>query len=591
MKRVLLVLLVLIGVAALAVAGVAVLVGLVQWSSKGRVPSQVVLRANLEQAFVEYVPDDTTASLMFAGQPKIRDFVEALERAGADDRVEGLVARIGGGSSGLAITQEIRDAVRAFRERGKFAIAFSETFGEVSPGNSGYYLATAFDEIWMQPTGDVNLTGFIAESPFIRGMLGKLGMEPRFGQRYEYKNAMNMFTETSMTAAHRESMSTLLGSQFGQLVRGIAEAREMSEDEVRVLFDRGPLMGNEAVDAGIVDGLAYHDEIEAMVKEKAGASVQDLEWHTYLKRAGGPNRRGETIALIYGCGDVHRGESGYNPVFGDVSMGSDTVGQAFRDAIKDDDVRGILFRVDSPGGSAVASDVIWRETVRAREAGKPVVVSMGNVAGSGGYWVAMDAARIVAQPGTITASIGVLNGKFLTEGFWEDWLGITWDDVQTSAFSSYYSSSYDYTPEGRAYFESWLDRIYEEFTSRVAAGRKMPIEKVLEIAKGRIWTGEDALRLGLVDELGGFTAALRLLREEIGLPADAPIHLRSFPREKTTWEKLTSSFGETAEARAMARASLLALKEMQPLARTVRGIAAPPRRDETVKVPALPSAE
>jgi protease-4 len=340
-----------------------------------------------------------------------------------------------------------------------------------------------------------------------------------------------------------------------------------------------------------VDGLAYHDEIEAMVKEKAGASVQDLEWHTYLKRAGGPNRRGETIALIYGCGDVHRGESGYNPVFGDVSMGSDTVGQAFRDAIKDDDVRGILFRVDSPGGSAVASDVIWRETVRAREAGKPVVVSMGNVAGSGGYWVAMDAARIVAQPGTITASIGVLNGKFLTEGFWEDWLGITWDDVQTSAFSSYYSSSYDYTPEGRAYFESWLDRIYEEFTSRVAAGRKMPIEKVLEIAKGRIWTGEDALRLGLVDELGGFTAALRLLREEIGLPADAPIHLRSFPREKTTWEKLTSSFGETAEARAMARASLLALKEMQPLARTVRGIAAPPRRDETVKVPALPSAE
>jgi protease-4 len=589
MKRALIILVILVGVLTLALAGIVILVGVTRMAQK-RLPSETVLEANLEAAFIENVPDDGAGALMFKGTPQVRQFVEALERAGRDDRVVGLIARLGAGSSGFAVAQEMRDAVTGFREQGKFAIAYSETFGEVSPGNVGYYMATAFDEIWMMPSGDVNLTGLISEIPFIRSALNKMDIEPRFDHRYEYKNAKNLFTETEMTAPHREAMGKMIESQFGMIVRGVSEARGMSPEETRALFDGGPLMGQQAVDAGVLDDLTYRDEAYDRVRERVDGEASFVEWDEYLDRAGSPYDDGEAIALIYGVGQVVRGESGYNPVLGTMTMGSDTVADAFRCAIEDEDVRGIIFRVDSPGGSAVASDVIWRETIRARDAGKPVVVSMGNVAASGGYWVSMDAAKIVAQPGTITASIGVLNGKLLTTRFW-DWIGITWDDVQTSAFSSYYSGSYDFTPEGWAYFQSWLDRIYEDFTTKVAAGRDLPLDRVKEIAKGRIWTGEDALELGLVDELGGFATALRLVREEAGLDPEEAVELRLFPKAKTTLEKLADMIGDTSESAVLAEALAQTVREMQPAARGVYDAAVPPAARGVVYAPLVPEAE
>src|SRR5207249_972485 len=222
--------------------------------------------------------------------------------------------------------------------------------------------------------------------------------------RYEYKNAMNFYTDKKYDPYHREAMDKLMNSWFTQIVRGISQARHLTDGQVRALVDKGPFLGKEAVDAGLVDGLAYRDEVYATVKKKAGEGAEFLYLEKYLKRAGRPNNEGKTIALIYGVGAVSRGEDGYSPVSGEESMGSDSVSRAFRMAVADRSVKAIVFRVDSPGGSYVASDTIWRETIKAKHKGKPVIVTMGNLAGSGGYFVAMGADKIVAQPGTITAS-------------------------------------------------------------------------------------------------------------------------------------------------------------------------------------------
>jgi protease IV len=542
-------------------------------SYKGRVPSRAVLEVNLETGVIEDIPDDPIAKAMLSGQPSMRDIVDAIERASTDDRVKGLFARFGGTSMGLAKAQEIREAVRNFRAHKKFAVAWSETFGEFGPGGTSYYLASAFDQVWMQPSGDIGLTGVILESEFLRGTLDKLNVVPRMDHRYEYKAAMNQFTEKKFTPAHREEMEAVMRSWSSQLVRGIGEGRKLTPEQVRAVIDRGPLLGKEAVDAKLVDGLAYREEIYGKVKQMAGPGSELIYLNKYLERAGRPHKSGKTIALIYGVGAVGRGKSGFDPLFGSASMGSDTVTAAFRDAVKDPKVKAILFRVDSPGGSYVASDAIWEETVRARKAGKPVIVSMGDLAGSGGYFVAMAADKIVAQPATITGSIGVLGGKMLTTGFWK-MLGVTFDQVHEGANATYWTGTEDYTPAEWARFEAWLDRVYADFTSKVAEGRKLPKERVLEIAKGRIWSGEDGKALGLVDELGGFPEALALAKKAAKIPAGEEVSLQLFPRKKSAWQTLMDTLsGETPESSeqdAEATAMIRALRMVQPFARQVR---------------------
>ena len=528
MKRILVGGLAFIG--ALVVLLVVIVLGLggLAWTHKGTVPAQTILEVDLTRGLQEQALDDPVTGLLLARPPTVRDVVEALHRAATDDRVVALIARVGTAHMGLAQLQEIRDAIFAFRDKGKRAVAYAATFGEFEAGNGAYYLATAFDTIYLQPSGDVGLTGLIAQTPFVRGTLDKLDLVPRLDHRYEYKNFMNTITERHYTAPHREATQRVIESQFAQMVQGIATARGLYPGAIRTLIDRGPFLGTEALQAQLVDVLAYRDEVYAQVKAQAGEQAKLLFLSKYLARAGRPYTTGDTVALIYGVGAVRLGTSDYDPLMDGPTMGADTVTAAFRAAIEDPEVKAILFRVDSPGGSYVASDAIWHETVRAREAGKPVIVSMGNLAGSGGYFVAMAANKIVAQPGTITGSIGVLGGKILTTGLW-DKLGLSWDEVHTSSNATLWSSTHDYTPEQWAHLQDSLDRVYNDFTAKVAAGRQLPKERVLEIAKGRIWTGEDAKERGLVDELGGFPVALRLTREAIGRAPDAPIHLKLFP--------------------------------------------------------------
>jgi protease-4 len=540
---------------------------------KPPLPAKILLEANLEHSAIEDVPDDPAAKIMLEQTPVIRDLVEALEKGSTDSRVAGLVGRFGGSSLSLAQAQEIRDAVTRFRAKGKFAVAYSETFGEFGPASGSYYLATGFEQIWLQPSGDVGLTGVIMESPFIKGTLDKLGVKPRMDHRYEYKNAMNFYTETKFTAAHREAMEKVKNSWFDQMVRGIAAGRKLKPEEVRALVDRGPFLGKEAVDARLVDGLAYKDEVYSKVKQRAGAGAQTLSLKKYLDRAGRPHDHGPVIALIYGAGAVTRGRSNFNPMNEDFTMGSDTVTAAFRSAIEDSRVKAILFRVDSPGGSYVASDAIWQQTVAARKAGKPVIVSMSTLAGSGGYFVAMDATKIVAQPGTITGSIGVLGGKMLTNGLWQK-LGISFDEVHSGEPSTMFSSTHDFTPHQWARFQAWLDRVYTDFTGKVAAGRKLSKEKVLEIAKGRIWTGEDAKAIGLVDELGGFPTALAAAKKAAGIAESEEIKLVEFPQPKTTFQAIMDRInGEERDTQTASETALMsALQAVRPIARQLKSL-------------------
>jgi protease-4 len=539
---------------------------------KGKVPSRTILEANFEQTFMEDVPETPSARLLLNQKQTLRDVVDAIDRGASDDRVVGMIARIGAAPMGMAQTQEIRDAVQRFRAHKKFAVAYAETFGEFGPGNGAYYLATAFDHIYLQPSGDVGLTGIIMESLFVKGTLSKLGVTFHGDHRYEYKNALNFFTETKFTGPHKEAMTAIMTSWFNQMKDGICLARQIAPEKFQAVVDAGPYLGKEAVAAKLVDAIAYRDEVYSDIKSKAGDGAELLYLDKYLRRAGRPHDRGKTVALVFGVGGVTRGKSDYDPVQGSQNMGSDTVAGAIRAAVEDSNVKAILFRVDSPGGSYIASDIIWREVVRARQAGKPVIVSMGNVAGSGGYFVAMAADKIVAEPGTITASIGVLGGKMLTSGLW-DKVGLSWDEVHQGDNATMFTGTHDYTPAEWGRFQSWLDRVYVDFTSKVADGRKLPKEKVLEIAKGRIWSGQDAKHLGLVDELGGYDTALKLAKKAAGVPESDDVKIVVYPRPKTFFESLIERRGaDNSDKEAVGKALAKILQVVQPVARQLNAI-------------------
>ncbi len=542
---------------AFALVMIAIALALAFSFTKGTVSAKTILEVDFESPVLEHVPQDPFAQLTLKETPTVRDLVEALTQAAGDDRVAGLVARVGQGAGlGIAQMQEVRDAILAFRAAGKPAYAFAETFGEVSGGNGSYYLATAFDKIYLQQSGDVNLTGLMAESTFYRGTFEKLGVVPRIDHRHEYKNAKNVYTETEYTEAHREATTSLLTSIFDGIVDDMAEARGKSAEELRALIAAGPYYGQEAVDNGLVDALAYRDQAYQEIREQAGGATELLYLLPYLERAGRAWDDGDTVALIYGVGGIGRGKSQFSPLTGASSMGSDTVTAAFRAAVRDKSVKAILFRVDCPGGSYVASDAVLREAILAQEAGKPVIVSMGNVAASGGYFVSLAADKIVAQPGTITASIGVLGGKLLTSDMWQK-IGLSFDHVETSENASMWASTHDYSEAEWERYSFWLDRVYEDFTSKVAEGREMPLERIREIAKGRVWTGVQAHELGLVDALGGFTVALDLAREAAGLDAGAAVELKVFPRPRSPWEELFGQGEPSSETAALALAQVL----------------------------------
>jgi len=567
-KRLTVTLLAIIGSLAVAAAIIVCVILLYSFVTKDRVPAVTILELDLERGMVEYVPDDPVASGVLGSMPVVRDIVDALERAKDDNRVVGLVARLGTGPMSLGHIQEVRDAVISFRESGKPAIAYSETFGELAPGIGHYYLATAFDSVFMQQSGDIGLVGMAAGTPFLKNLFEKIDITPQMDHRYEYKNALNLFTEEKFTDAHKRATEQILGSSYGQIVRAIAEFRGLSESEVHRFINGGPYIAREAMENGLLDGIAYRDEVYDRLREQAGRRAQFLYLEKYLDRAGRPHRRGDTIALIYGSGTVVRGSSGFDPIFFSSTMGSETVTRAFREAMENKNTKAIIFRIDSPGGSYVASDAIWREVVRAQENGIPVIATMSSVAASGGYFVAMPAEKIVAQPATVTGSIGVLGGKFVMRDLYERF-GITWDMVTTDESATTWSTLEEFTPAQWERIQKWLDRVYDDFTAKAAEGRGMTQEEMHEIAKGRVWTGEDALEHGLIDALGGFGKAIELAKEAAGIDPEKDVRIRLYPPRRSFLGMLLNGKPESSQPAAV-EAYIRTIQTLQPFLDTAR---------------------
>jgi protease-4 len=497
----------------------------------------LILELDLTEGIAESRPADPVQAVLARRRLVLADVLDGLRRAAADDRVKALVVRIGGRPIGLAAVQELRRAVRAVSEAGKLTVAWAETFGEFSAGNVPYYLATAFDTITLQPSGDLGLTGIAVERVFLRDALDKVGAQFQVAKRHEYKSAAEQVTERGFSGPAREETERLTASITEQLAEAIADRRKLAPERVSELINAGPYLALAALESGLVDTLGYRDEVYASVRRHAGEGAQLLFLGRYqrsralsekVRQLPGRGSGEAVVGLIYATGPIRRGRSGRGPLSGG-AMGSDTIAAAIRAAAADDSVGAILLRINSPGGSYVASDTIWREVVRARAAGKPVVASMGDVAASGGYYIAMAADAIVAQPGTVTGSIGVLSGKAVL-GEALDRFGVTTDKVTQGDHSAMFSQMRPFEPDEWTLVNDWLDHIYADFTGKVAEGRGMTRERVHELARGRVWTGADAVANGLVDELGGLEHAAGLARRRAGLPDTAP--LRAFPRSR-----------------------------------------------------------
>jgi protease-4 len=519
------------------------------------VPNGCVLELELRVAPPETSSLDPLTIITGGGRPLVlREAVSALHRAADDPRVAGLIARVELPAAAAGPVQELREAVAAFTAV-KPSLAWAETY----PGTLSYYLASAFGEVWMQPAGTVGLIGFATNALFLRDALDKAGIEAQFVARGEYKSAINLFTQDRYTDAHREADTRLLDSLRAQVWLAIADSRNIDQDALDGLADHAPLLRDIAVESGLIDRVGFRDEAYARIAERVGAKGispesgdadgDDGPPRLYLSRyaratgPGGPARpsipgRGpkSTIAVVTVAGSIVSGRGGSRLPFGSSNAGADTIAAGLREAAHDDSVSAIVLRVDSPGGSVSASETIWREVKKARERGKPVVASMGAVAASGGYYVSMGADAIVANPGTITGSIGVLTGKLVARDL-KDRLGVGSDAVRTNANADAWSVNAPFTPEQHAQVEAEADLVYDDFVQRVAQGRHLSIEAVEAVARGRIWTGADALDHGLVDELGGLRAAVRRAKVLAGLDEDAKVRLIGYPGS-SVWDFL-----------------------------------------------------
>ncbi|HLZ64733.1 MAG TPA: signal peptide peptidase SppA [Aliidongia sp.] len=528
-----------IGVLAVAIVSLGVYLGMHYGSRKPEIAEATVLHFDFERPETEKASAGLGDALLGDRKISFADTIEAIRRGADDGRVRGLVARTGEVPLGLAQVQELRDAIAAFRAKGKFAYAYADSFGDLGGGTRAYYLSTAFDEIWLQPVGAVGLIGVGAELPFFKGALDKLGVTAAFDRRAEYKSAMTQVTETKLPRTDREAFTGMVKSIFDQTADGIAKDRKLAGDQVRALIDNGPYPGDEALAKHLVDHIGYADEAVDAARKKAGAGVHLMTGPQYLDAAKVGAPTGQVIALLRAVGEIRSGRNPSGPAGDADGVAADDLVKAIGDANRDPAVKAIVLRIDSPGGSAIASETIWRALKRVRDGGKPLMVSMGNTAASGGYYIAAPADKIVAEPGTLTGSIGVFSGKLVTSGLW-DKIGVSWDEVEQGRNAGIDSSLHDFTPEQHARFEHSLDVVYQAFIARVAEGRKLDPAKVEAIAKGRVWTGAQGKENGLVDALGGLDVAVDLAKDAAHIAADQPIVLRPYPRPRSPVEQIVA---------------------------------------------------
>jgi protease-4 len=502
-----------------------VLVGVAMFSGDG-VGSNTVLELDLRNAM-----DDKSASSVFdlgTGRLAIMDVVMGLDRAARDPRVKGVFIRVGSGDLSVPKAQELRDALKHFQESKKFVIAHSQSF--YSGGLGDYTAAAVADQIWMQPVSTFFSSGASGTTMFFKGLFDKVQATPQFVQRYEYKNAANVFTETDFTPPHREATLRVLQSWYESATAQAAADRKLDTAGLISVLDSTPATVETVKDKGLITNIGYDEDARDAAKARAGsgATITRFDRYAQATRNRGPSLSGgSTIALVHAAGDIVEGGDD-SPLSTSNSVAGDTFSQAIRDAAADRNVKAILLRVDSPGGSAIASDQILQALKKARATGKPIVVSMGSVAASGGYYIAMAGDRIVAEPGTLTGSIGVLWGK-VAVGKTLEMVGLEARELGVGKNALFLSGITPWDANQLDAVNAQADLVYADFTQKVAEGRKLPLDRVQQVARGRVWTGADAKERGLVDELGGFWTAVADVKQLARIAPDAQVAFKNYP--------------------------------------------------------------
>jgi protease-4 len=516
-----------------------------------------VLALRVAGSLPDYAPEDPFRRFFGGPDQSLTGLVMQLKKAKVDTRIKAVMLDIDMSGVGWGKAEEIRDAIADFRTSTKPVYAYME-FGL----NKEYYIATACDKIFVPPPGELFITGLAADVMFFRGSLDKLGIYPEIYQIGKYKSAGDMFTQKKMTDAHREYVNSLLDDLFNRYVTAIAQARHKTPDEVRKLIDDAPYNAAKAKEAGLIDDTVYYDQLEKQIKAQLGykdsdqfAPVRAADYREVSPESLGLNK-GERIAVIYATGDIGSGRSENSPS-GEQSIGSDTMAKAVTDAAEDKSIKAIVLRVDSPGGSGLASDIIWH-AVDAANQKKPVVVSMSDVAASGGYYISASASKIVAQPSTITGSIGVVAGKPVMRGFY-DWLGISNEYVLRGKQAGMFRETEKFSDSERAKFEDWIKTTYYgDFVPKVARGRHKDAQYIDSVGQGRVWTGAQGKDRGLVDEFGGLDRAVEVAKQLAKIPADKGVERVILPYPQTFLQELLSGGGADAFAEIEQRRAVMA---------------------------------
>lgn len=517
--------------------------------SQPPLPPKIVLEFDFAQPVAETGSGDPLSEILGGRSVDLRSLIQSLDRARRDERVKGIVASIATTDLSPAQVEDVRAALKRFTDSGRFAYAWAPSFGELGPGNRAYWLASAFPTIRMQPLGLVGLTGAAMSQPFARTALDSLGVIPDVHQRHEYKGAAANMADASLPEPLRQNYQSLLDSMHSNMVRDIATARNLKDVEVRRIIDRAPLLAQTAVDDKLIDAIGYKDDLRKEALETAGTGATFIDLIDYLQRSTTPPPAEKTnpVALIYASGPIVGAKSDRGPMGERAVAAADVLEKAIADAVKVPNIKVIVIRMDSPGGSVTASETVHHAIKRAREAGKYVIISMGATAASGGYWISSAADYIVAQPSTLTGSIGVVAGK-LVIGPVSQRLGINWSTLTTGANSGMWAPDQAFSGSGLAQVEASLDEIYNGFTQRVAEGRNLTAEQVDALARGRVWSGAQAKELGLVDQLGSLRDAFSLAAKHMDLPEDAPLRLAIFPKPETPSERVMRLLQQFAAA-------------------------------------------
>lgn len=529
------------GKALLITGGIVVVVGiiaiiglalLVEATGKKSVPDNSVLVIRLSGSLPDYVAEDDFQSLFgIRRQQSFSDVLAQLRKAKIDKRVGAVLIEMNFPQIGWGKAEELREAIKDFKGSGKPIFTYMDI-----GLNKEYYIATATDKIFLPPAGDLYINGFAAEAMFYKGSLDKLGIEAEVIQiGPKYKSAPDQYTKKEMGDGQREVLNSLLDEYFGRLKSAVAESRGKTPEDVAAIIDGAPYHSDEAKSLNLIDESAYRDQVYDQLKAKLGYKAEDklrtvsgLDYRDVPPSSLGLEK-GDRIAVIYAAGAINMGSSG-NSTFGGEMIGADTIVNAFNEAADDPSIKAIVFRVDSPGGSALASDLMWRSIENAKAKKKPVVVSMGDVAASGGYYISCNADRIIAQPTTITGSIGVFLGKPVVKGLY-DWLGISNEYVMRGKNAGIFRETEKWTESERAKMQSQAEKIYfNDFLPKVSTGRKKTVEQINSIGQGRVWTGVQAKENGLIDEFGGIEKAIAIAKELAGLPADKDVRRVEFPR-------------------------------------------------------------